>query len=806
MNSLIRLLSVDVPSGTKLQSAELHFRGLIPWWAGVGLLVLLGAIVVYFYLKERAKLSVPTRLALAALRIGLFAILLFLLCRPLLLAEFEGQRSRGVVFLLDNSQSMLQQDRRLAADDKARVAIALGKVPPATKLPIAKLPDLPKDPSRAALVKGVLQNQDLRLLAGLREVGPLRTYLFGSGVRGLQEEGERDDPVQRLSLNFKANETKTALADAIHEVLQKKDGDLPAAIVVVTDGRDNSSKYELAEAAEEASRLGVPLHVYGVGAGDSGSLQIKEVGAPSALFAEDTAQVPIIWRSQGLTKGTLEISVTLGGKTVAKRELPVQPGEAIRETLSFVVPKGKEAEETLKLTTTIRLKGNDQYKDTLTKETRLVDKKIRVLYVEHAPRFEYKFMQAALLRDRRVDATFVLVNADPMVANSGPPFLPEFPKQRDKFFEGKYNVIILGDVSPKYLGKDQLEWIQEFVANRGGLIVISGRQYMPSGYEGTPLAEVLPVEFNQVKAKLPTDDRSAEYPPTLSEAGLRTEMFALADLPEESLKIWRDLPGFYWQYPVTKLRPGAQSLIVNPRSRMGDQPMPLFASQYYGKGQVLFAGTDETWRWRANAENKHFIRFWGQVLYQMGLPSLLGSTSSRVQVALDRSEAMLDRPGSVFVRLLDKDFNPRKDAQVEAVLEYIDAKPGQERTRKITLNAIGGRDGEYQALLMHDKPGRFELRVNNPDPTWFSFRVELPPHHELEESGLAEKELRDLAEQSGGKFYREEDLHRLASSVRPQQATFHTRQEILLWNPLMFLVFLGLITLEWVMRKLANLM
>ena len=39
--------------------------------------------------------------------------------------------------------------------------------------------------------------------------------------------------------------------------------------------------------------------------------------------------------------------------------------------------------------------------------------------------------------------------------------------------------------------------------------------------------------------------------------------------------------------------------------------------------------------------------------------------------------------------------------------------------------------------------------------------MEPPPGHEKDKLGLAEKELRDLAKDSGGKFYREEDLHNL---------------------------------------------
>ncbi len=233
--------------------------------------------------------------------------------------------------------------------------------------------------------------------------------------------------------------------------------------------------------------------------------------------------------------------------------------------------------------------------------------------------------------------------------------------------------------------------------------------------------------------------------------------------------------------------------------------MPVLATQYYGKGQVLFMGSDEAWRWRYNEADKVTNRFWGQIVYQMGLPSLLGQASKRVQVALERSEAILDVPGSIFVRLLDKDFNPRKDLKVDAILEYLDAKAGQEKTRRITFLPIAGRPGEYSAPVTHDQPGRWEVKINNPESTVYQFRVDLPPRHELEEIGLAETRLREMADISDGKFYREEDLHTMVNDVKPQLANFTRRQEVVLWNPLMLILFLILITTEWVLRKFANL-
>src|SRR5262245_27864892 len=151
MDHLTKLLAIDAPAGTRLESAELHFRGLIPWWAGLILLVLLGAFVIYLYMTERARLNVFLRVLMALLRTAIFALLLFLLCRPVLLAEFTGKRPRDIVVLIDNSQSMQQHDRRLTSAAIARVGLALGAVSPGTALDKVPIGDQPKDPSRREL-------------------------------------------------------------------------------------------------------------------------------------------------------------------------------------------------------------------------------------------------------------------------------------------------------------------------------------------------------------------------------------------------------------------------------------------------------------------------------------------------------------------------------------------------------------------------------------------------------------------------------------------------------------------------------
>src|SRR5262249_51212211 len=154
------------------------------------------------------------------------------------------------------------------------------------------------------------------------------------------------------------------------------------------------------------------------------------------------------------------------------------------------------------------------------------------------------------------------------------------------------------------------ELIREFVEKqRGGLIVMAGTQHMPSSYKAdkeSPIVDLLPVDFVAQSFK---DDqqRPVQFQLQVGKAGRDELMLQLGDTLEQTNKIWRELEGMYWFYPVTKLRSkDARVLLEHPRVRMGEKPMPLMVLQKFGKGEVLWVGFEETWRWRYNEEDKLF--------------------------------------------------------------------------------------------------------------------------------------------------------------------------------------------------------
>src|SRR6202008_822622 len=71
-----------------------------------------------------------------------------------------------------------------------------------------------------------------------------------------------------------------------------------------------------------------------------------------------------------------------------------------------------------------------------------------------------------------------------------------FPKTREELFA--YRAIILGSVEEASFTPEQLRMLADFVSKRGGgLLMLGGRRsFAEGGWMGTPVAEVLPVEFD----------------------------------------------------------------------------------------------------------------------------------------------------------------------------------------------------------------------------------------------------------------------------------------------------------------------
>jgi hypothetical protein len=825
--------------------AELQRRGWFPLWLAIVLGVAAVVAVAALYVKEAGRLGVLPRVVMASVRVAIVLVVAFLLLRPVVVREDKGEEVRRIGVLVDASESMNNKDPRPAAADQWRAALAFGLIEADKGLPSDTLltsirEKIPERPRRIEVARAALTNPKIDFFPRLARTAPLDVYTFG-----IQRTGRSWVDTEWLK-NLDGTEPNTHLVDAAFELLNQDDNHAPAALVIVTDGRENASRKSLDDLARECARRKIPVHVYGVGSSAYGQLRVRDAVVPDTLFVDDFVSIPVRYSVKGISEGKVDIVMTYGGREVAaKRDIPVREGDDIREVLTFVPTKedSEAKKQELNVTVTVTSTGGvtvETLTDGITKPTQVVNKKLKVLVVDSLPRYDFKFFQRALLRDRRVEAKFYLTEGDKAAMRSGPPWLVDFSRElngtlnldRDEFRKilFDFDLVVLGDVPGKYFSREQQEIIRDFVTEGGGLIHIAGRWHAPAAWadpketrpaDRNPIGELLPVEFDAVRFPIQEVGTPVGYVPVLAPAASRSSIVTLEDDPAENAALWgkpgnqtgvpseKQLKPMYWHYPVKKTKPAADVFLTHPTARTpapDNKPMPLLVGHFFGKGYVLFVGFDDTWRWRFNTQEKIFGRFWSQAVYIAGIPRTVGTKLT--QLSLDTPEPVLGKSGQLYARVFDENFKLLTADEIDATLENMDADPNsKDRITNVKLRKLPGQDGEYVAPLSFNQVGRFKLRVEsrNKTPATLDYRVNLPPDHERAAGSLDEAAMRKLCDATGGTFFREEDLHKLPQTVKPQSAPYSRREEVLLWNRWALFLLIGLLTVEWFLRKFNGL-
>jgi hypothetical protein len=847
----------------------LEARGSFPEWLAWLLGLAAIAAIVMLYVKEAGRLGVPTRIALATVRVSVVVLVAILLRRPVWASEQEERKPRPIGILVDVSQSMDHKDPRPNAADQGRVAIATGLSEPNLGLPdvetLASFGDKLLDrPKRIEVAAATLTNARIGLFARLGALGPLEVYTFGSRRTG------RNAIPETWIKSVAADEPETALVRAGLEMVNREDTDAPAALVIVTDGRENAGPRSLDDLARECQRRKIPLFVYGVGSSSFGQLQTAfgsggatkadgtrvaaDVEAPNTLFVDDTAAIPVRYTVKGVSEGVATIELKYGDREVATKKESfslsadeMRQGKTFSTILQFVPTKddanSKKQEYSVKVTVTAGIGATaDVITNTISKPAQVVNRKLKVLVVDSLPRRDFQFIQRALLRDRRVEAKFYLTEGDKQAMRSGHPWLIEFSREvngvlnmdrkefRQLLFE--FDLLILGDVPGRFFTREQQEVIKEFVTEGAGLVHIAGRWHAPAAWapdkvspgaklDTNPIADVLPVEFEAVRFPIQALDTPLGFIPVLAPAASRTQIVSLEDDPTENAELWgkpgppsmipdpKQLKPLFWHYPVTKVKPAADVFLTHPTARTpapDNKPMPLLVGHHYGKGYVLFVGFDDTWRWRFNTQEKLFGRFWTQAVYTAGVPRVVGTR--KTQLSTNTPAPVFGETGEYHVRVFNEQYQPSTADEIAGTLERTDADSNdKDKIVPVTFRKVPGVDGEYVVTVPYNRVGQFKLSVDpkNKSPATLNFPVNYRDNHELAPAALDEEPMRKLCEATGGKFYREEDLAKLPGDVKGQSARFYHKDEILLWNEWTMALLIGLLTLEWFLRKFNGL-
>ena len=796
---LERWLGIDAGPGEGT-AWTIDFVWPLPAWATLLLAAFAVLYVIGIYLRENPKTPLWGRMALAAARLALLAILLLMLAQVSLALKRTGLPY--VAILLDNSESMTIADR---GNEKIAARLLDGM----TRLRAAKL-----EPTRWNLARALLLEQNSHLLNALHAEYKLRFYYLADTSSGARAVA--DSAPATLAEELRATEAlvqSTRLGDAVQTILDDFRGTPPAAIVALTDGITTEGA-ALEEGAASAARRGVPLFLVAVGDDvPVRDVKLSDLLVDDLVFVGDILhfearlsatglageKASILLRKEGEPEPLASQTVTLEpdghARTVRVTHRPQSVGQ-FRYTLEVEPIEGE-----------LQTENNRQQRSVT-----VSDEKIRVLLVQAYPSFEFRYLWNMLTRsETSVELHAVLQQADPELprpdadAESGEPVMRPFPLRREELLS--YDVIIFGDVQPSLISESLLEGIAEFVdrPGQGGAVVfIAGPRFTPAAYRDTPLARLFPCDPGAVRLPVPDEPIEQGFSMRPTELGLLSPPMQLELDPVENARTWGNLPPLYWFAELGDLKPGVRVLAVHPTATDSrGQPLPLVCIQYVGSGKVLMHATDETWRWRWRAGDVHFQRYWVQMLRYLARSKLTAENRGMV-LATDRREYTRGEPVRLRVRFPDESLAPPEDDGVTVVLEH-----AGHQTRRVQLERSPGRRGTFETTVNRLGVGSHHAWVAAPTlpgaaPS-LDFSVVAPPG-EFQQTQTDLAALRQAARLTGGKVYSLEQATRLHRDLPPgRQVPIEPLPPRPLWNqwPLL-LVFLLLLASEWILRKLGS--
>ena len=375
---------------------------------------------------------------------------------------------------------------------------------------------------------------------------------------------------------------------------------------------------------------------------------------------------------------------------------------------------------------------------------------------------------------------------------------------------------------------EQLAWTVELVNKRGGGFVMVGghTSFGSGGWDQTVWDGLIPIDMSgrgEARSEYYDGSFQVVIPPRVTEHPI----WRIVDDPAVNRQVLARMPMFHGTNLTDRLKPAATTLGLSNGSLASSGVVTVFSCQSFGRGRTFAMATDSTLAWGTDFEkswgegdNRYFRKFWRNVVRWLTENSDGGNR--RLTVETDK---IIYRPGQaiqVKVRTYDEKLEETDRYRVAARLRLSSADESEpfdeqavnlvpqlaEKTYRGQLAAPDANaDLENLGSTLHKQVldvaafdgeqlvarSNLELQVID-DPAEFR---DPRPNPSL---------LTRLAQETRG--YVIESAEELSSLLGRHQGT--SIQTILtrspMWDtPLLWLVLLGLLSAEWVLRRLKGL-
>lgn len=704
---------------------------------------------------------------------ALVALLLTLLWEPAItVAELKSQQNI-IAVLLDDSRSMAIADSGTDGTTPRETAAV------------------------KALEDGVLD--------GLKKKFQVRIYRVDGGLARV-DGGDNTASAAKVDAWKELTAGAGQTADATHlnaglRQLVNETSDLPVgAVVLLSDGAENgtggadSGGIDV-DTINALHNRRLPVHTIGFGKeSPEHDLEMDDATVASKAMAGAKVTGTVSFHQHGYTGQKATLDIKDGDKLLATRDVTLEPN-GVESTVTMFFNAGDAGVKSIGFSLE-PVAGEESTANNAM--TRLVDVSAepkRVLYVEGEPRWEYKFIRRAEEEDKGLQIVSMLRTTENKIYRQGisdPSELADgFPARAEDLF--KYDGVIIGSVEAGYFTPVQQELLREFVDQRGGgILFLGGRSSLgDGGWASSSVADLFPTFLPSSRGAFHRDPVTV----ALTAAGMESPITRLLDDKNLNAERWRKLPALEDYEDPGSPKPGATVLAQTVAGRT----IPLLVTQNYGHGRTAILATGGTWRWQMQSElgDPSHDLFWQQLLRWL-------AKDSPGQVTATMAQQTLEDQGQVHMtaEARDKEFQPAPDAKVQVHLigpdglsEFQDMTPVSNQPGTFAMDWTAEKPGSYVAEVTaergNDELGKDVVQFRREDGVAENFHTE-------QNKALLTK----LSAETGGRYWEQSELDRLPKEISYSEAGISVRDTKELWDmPIVFLLLLGLMAADWLLRR-----
>jgi len=740
-----------------------------PFIAGV-LFLLIPLLVWFLYRRTTRPVTHRWKNLLIGLRSAVLMLLLLLLMRPVITTFEVNPQETYLAVLVDDSASM-------------------------------QIADVAGFQSRQQAVADALYGEG-GIVEGLADRYQVRTFAFNQTVR-------RVSGIEDLTAQGNAS----GLEQAMRQVAEQLGGLPLSAVVMISDGADNADTDPLLSARDFAARQ---IPVFTVGVGEElipRDVGIGSVSASQTLLDNSVFDVQVDLIHQGYSGQALMLRVMDGETEVAAQQITLASDGTRRVELE-VSPERKEP-------ILYELRVDELDGEIVLQNNRyqfLVDNSERpplnVLYVDGHPRNEFKFIRRAVETDTSLRLASYLRTgpgrfyrqgiSSPLELSGG------FPTTAEELYQ--YEAVILGDIGRDFFTEEQLLMLQEFVAERGGGLLVAGM--LDDAFVDSVVADILPLTLSRsdtLPANLQGGIRRGShatgelFAPRLTAAGEFSELLRLNTDDAINRRLWAELPTLQGIYATGRAKPGASVLLEHPALQYQNQALPVLATQRYGSGRSMSINTASTWRWQMlmSAEDESHERLWRQMLRWLAQGAL-----ERVSINFDKPFYNAGDTVNVSVKVLDASYEPDNNASL-----WIQRTDPLGNAVDIAMEWDINQDGTYVSRFEASDEGVYRVLVDVASAAGTGLETEKPAAfvvtpslREFNNAGRDTGMLSRIADSGGGQYYDLSAARQLINDIDHVPGAYSREVQEDLWDrPWLLILLIALMCMDWMARRYRGL-